>query len=155
MIFFLDEMRHPRNRRKTPLHGFRMKLKGSGKKCERRALQLLGEERGEGEFQGVLKRSAAVHAKGKGGHHQRGLGDQMTREAVVTGCVIAGPVFVMLRGGFLPVASFLFAGGHQHCGIFMLVQAKSHRLASVALQGQPYEHESKQQAGEENFHESG
>jgi hypothetical protein len=138
-----------------PQHGFRMKLKDSGKKCERRALQLLRKERGEGVYQGGVKQSAAVRAKGKRGHHQRGLGDQVTREAVVACCTIAGQGFIKLRGGFLPVASFMFACGHLQRGIFMLVQAKRHGLPGIALQGQPYEHESKQQAGEENFHESG
>ena len=53
------------------------------------------------------------------------------------------------------MAPFMFVSSHLHGGVFMLVQAKGHRLAGIALQGQPYEHESKQQAGEEKFHESG
>lgn len=118
-------------------------------------MQLLWEERTERDLYGMLKQFAAVRAKGERGHDQRGLGDQMAGEAVVAGSATLGDGLVVLRRGFLPVATFMFSSRYLHGGIFVLVQAKGHGLASVALQGQPDEHESKQQAGEEEFHESG
>lgn len=52
------------------------------------------------------------------------------------------------------MAPRVFINSHLHGSIFMLMHAKRHDFAGVALQREPYEHKSQQASGEENFHEN-
>lgn len=85
----------------------------------------------------------------QGGDYQGGLGDQVTRGAVVAGqaCFDEGLCVWMV----LSVTARLRSALRESCMVMMLL-AGSHGLRGIALQRQPQQHEGEHESGQEQFH---
>jgi len=125
--------------------------KRSGKKCEWRALWLLGEEQQERYFGKELRRLDGIQTQRQGGYYQGRLDNQVARGAIVACQVCLDEGLCLTLWMVLSVTTFL-RGDLRRLRMVMMLLAGNHGLRGIALQGQPQQHEGEHESGQEQFH---